>query len=217
MTPEIAAGPLGRLHLEPPLALLVVLLAAVTTATSLREVAIGKAEMAAAEDAVTRSAWTDAIGHARAAAEAYVPGGPWVERALQRLDDIGRDAAIRGDRPVALLAYGAMRTSAIAAHSPVAPNRHWRSVAEDALTRLAASDPEMPHSPEWARAARADLDDANASLPPLWVLASLSCSLFGVLVGLASLGAGRLSSGASLAKIGITLGFAAYAAILLLS
>jgi|GEM_PF-1740375 hypothetical protein len=216
MTRPVAAGTLGRPQLGAPLALLAALLAAVTIAASLRELAIGKAEIAAAEDAVTRSAWTDAIGHARAAAEAYVPGGPWVERGLQRLDDIGRDAAIRGDRTVALLAYGAMRTSALATHSPVAPNTHWRSVAEDALARLAASDPEMAHSQEWARAARADLDDP--SLPPLWVLGALSCSLLGILVGLAALGAaGRLSSGASVAKIGITLGFAAYAAILLLS
>jgi hypothetical protein len=195
---------------------LAVLLAAVTTATALREATIGKAEIVAAEDAVTRSAWPDAIWHARAAAEAYVPGGPWVGQGLQKLDDIGRDAAIRGDRTVALLAYGAMRTSALATHSPVAPNTHWRSVAEDALARLAASDPEIAHSQEWARAARADLNDP--SLPSLWVLGALSCSLLGILLGLASLGgAGRLSSSASIAKIGITLGFAAYAAILLLS
>ncbi len=215
MTRPLAAGTLGR-QLGAPLALLAVLLVAVTAATSLREVAIGKAEMAAAEEAMTRSAWTDAIGHARSAAEAFVPGGPWVEQGLQRLDDIGRDAAIRGDRKVALLAYGAMRTSALATHTLVAPNTHWRSVAEDALARLAASDPEIAHSQEWTRAARADLDDS--SLPPLWVLGAMSCSLLGILVGLASLGAaGRLSSRASIAKIGITLGFAAYAAILLLS
>jgi hypothetical protein len=205
-----------RLGAGLSLALLAVLLAAVTAAAVLREAALGKAEIAAAEDAATRSAWTDAIWHARAAAEAFVPGGAWVEQGMQRLDAIGHDAAIRGDRTVALLAYGAMRTSALSTRSPMTPNTHWRSVAEDALARLAASDPEAVHSEAWATAARADLDDSR--LPPLWALGGLSCSLLGILVGLASLaGPARLSSSAAIARVWIAVGFAAYAAVLLLS
>jgi hypothetical protein len=211
-----AAGFRTRLRLGPHLPLLALLFVAATATMTLRELAIGKAEMAAADEAFTRSAWTDAIGHARAAAEAFVPGGPWVDRGMQRLDAIGKDAAIRGDRSTALLAYGAMRTAALATRAPGSPSADWRPVAEDGLARLAASDPEIQRSDAWASAARSDLSDP--SLPSQWVLGALSCSVLAVLLGLASLGASAWkSSDTSVARILIGFGAATYAISLLLS
>ncbi len=202
--------------LRPHLPLLGLLFVAITTTLTLRELAIGKAEIAATDEAVTRSAWPDAIGHARAAAEAFVPGGPWVDRGLQRLDAMGKDAATRGDRSTALLAYGAMRTAVLATHTPTTPNADWRATAEDGLARLAASDPELQRSDAWASALRSDL--GGPLLPSKWVLGSLSCSLLAVLFGLASLASSAWrSSETSVARILIGLGVATYTISLLLS
>jgi hypothetical protein len=215
MTGETAGCP-TRPRLGPHLPLLAVLFGVVITTMTLRELALGKAEVAAAEEAVTRSAWTDAIWHSRAAAEAFVPGSPWVDRGLQQLDTIGRNAATRGDRSTALLAYGAMRTAVLATHAPAISKAAWRSVAEDGLAHLAASDPEIQRSDAWASALRSDL--AEPSLPSQWVLAALSCSLLAVLLGLASRGANAWrSSETPIASIVIGLGVATYAIALLLS
>jgi hypothetical protein len=191
-------------------------LATVTATLALREVALGKAEMGAVEDAVARSAWTDAIWHARAAAETFVPGSPWPDRAMRRLDGIGRDAAIRGDRGVALLAYGALRTAALATRAPGAPNAYWRSLAEEALARLAASSADASRSGEWASAMRADLVDPT--MPSAWTLTTLSVSALAILLGLVRLaGIGWLDSQVFVSRMVIATGFGIYAGVLLLS
>lgn len=215
MTDE-TAGRRTKPRFGSHLTLLALLFGVTITTMTLREIALGKAEMAAAEEAVSRSAWTDAIWHSRAAAEAYVPGGPWVERGLQQLDVIGKDAATRGDRSTALLAFGAMRTAALATRAPASSNADWRSVAEDGLARLAASDPAIQRSDAWAGALRSDLSDP--SLPSKWVLGALSCSVLAVLLGLASRGAHAWRrSETSIPSILIGLGVATYAITLLLS
>jgi hypothetical protein len=202
------------------LALLAVLLAAVTATSVLREVTVGRDEMTAADDASTRAAWTEAIGHARAAAEAFVPGSAWPERGLERLDSIGRAATIRGDRRTALLAYGAVRSAAIATRAPGRSNSRWRSLADDALVRLAASDPSsarsLARSYDWTSAMRADLGDS--SIPTSSVLASLSASVFAIVAAIAHLrSAASLGPRALLAKLAIVAGFTMYVALTLLS
>jgi len=205
----------ARGRIAPSVALAAVVLASVIAAAALREVSLGKVEMAAADEAAARSDWDDAIWHARAAAEAFVPGSPWPERGMKRLDAIAHDAATRGDRPVALLAYGALRTAALAARAPSSPNTGWRSRAEDGLAQLAAS-PDVPAAHESANAMRADLKDL--AMPSLWTLSALSASVLTILVGLAGLARGVWPSPrAFAAKVLIGVGFATYAAALLLS
>ena len=96
-------------------ALVVVAAVAVLTA---REIATGQSEVAAADAAAARSDWGEAIVHARAAAEALVPGSPWPERGWERLEAVGHDAEARGDDATALLAYGAMRAAALTTRAP---------------------------------------------------------------------------------------------------
>jgi hypothetical protein len=174
--------------------------------------------MAAAEDASSRAAWTEAIEHARAAAEAFVPGSPWPERGLEKLSSIGRDAMIRGDRRTALLAYGAIRSAALATRAPGSSNSRWQSLADDALVRLAASDANSARSQaqsyDWPSAMRADLSESG--MPATWVLAGLSASAFGILIAVAGLrGAKRLGRRAFVAII--VAGFAMYSGLTLLS
>jgi hypothetical protein len=123
-----------------------VLLALVAVATA-RETALGRSELEAADRAAAATDWLEAIGHARAAAEAVAPGSPWPERACVRLESIGRDAEARGDQTTALLAYGALRSAAIATRVPLLGNSPWRDRADDDLARVAASnrDPSVPH------------------------------------------------------------------------
>jgi hypothetical protein len=220
MSRGTSAEPSEGAVLKRNLALFALLLATVTTRFVLREIATGKAEMAAADDASTRAAWAEAIGHARAAAEAFVPGSPWPERGLARLDSIGHDATIRGDRRTALLAYGAVRSATLATRSPGSSNSHWRSLADDALIRLAASDPNSARSHaqsyDWTSAMRADLSEPSRPAP--WALAALSASVFGILVAIACLReAAWLGPRALVAKLVIVAGFAMYAVLTLLS
>jgi hypothetical protein len=211
----IGESPVG-MALAPYAVVVALLLATVIATLALREVAIGKAEMGAVEDAVARSAWADAIGHARAAAETFVPGSPWPDRAMRRLDDIGRDATIRGDRGVALLAYGALRTAALATRAPGASNTYWRSIAEEALARLAGSGVNASPAGQWASAMRADLVDPT--IPSVSALTALSVSALAILLGLVRLaGIGWPSSRVFVSRIVIATGFGIYAAVLLLS
>ncbi len=211
-----AAGGVGeRTAFGPNVALAALVLTSVIAVAAFREMALGKAEMAAAEEAVVRSDWPEAVWHARAAAEAFVPGSPWPERAMLRLQTIAHEAAIRGDRNVALLAYGALRTASLATRAPGATDVRWRLLAEDGLAQLAAS-PDAPQALESASAMRADLE--NAGLPSVWTFAALSVSVLTILVGLARLAVvAWLSPQALAAKVLVAAGFAMYAAVLLLS
>jgi hypothetical protein len=211
-----AAGGVGaRTAFGPNVALAALVLTSVIAVAAFREMALGKAEMAAAEEAVARSDWPEAVWHARAAAEAFVPGSPWPERAMVRLQTIAHEAAIRGDRNVALLAYGALRTASLATRAPGATDARWRLLAEDGLAQLAVN-PDAPQALESVNAMRADLKDAG--VPSVWTFAALSISVLTILVGLARLAVvAWLSPQAFAAKVLVVAGFAMYAAVLLLS
>ncbi|HTQ47714.1 MAG TPA: hypothetical protein VMI75_33385, partial [Polyangiaceae bacterium] len=58
---------------------------AIVAIVTVREVAAGRAEVSLCDAAVQKSDWPEAIGHARAAAEALVPGSPWPEQGWMRL------------------------------------------------------------------------------------------------------------------------------------
>jgi hypothetical protein len=117
-----------------------------------RQVSIGAREFAAADAAVSRGAWPDAVAHARAAAEASAPSSPWPDRAFRRLDSIAQGARARGDVPTARLAYAAMSAAAVAARSPWSGHAAWIDRASDALSRLEtdAAGPAVPAVPAQA-------------------------------------------------------------------
>jgi len=110
-----------------------------------REASAGAREIAAADLDAARGDWLDAIGHARAAAEAAVPASPWPERGFRRLESIGRDATARGDEPTARLAFAAMKTAALETRSPWFDRTDWVDRAEHGLSQLAAAPPRAGH------------------------------------------------------------------------
>jgi hypothetical protein len=115
------------------------LVLSVLAVAAAREASIGRSELAAANVATGRADWPAAIAHARAAAEAVAPGSSCPEEGLRRLEAIGHDAAARGDEETALLAYGAMRTAALATQSPWSSRGPWRARAEEGLAKVAAA------------------------------------------------------------------------------
>lgn len=120
-------------------------LAGVLGVAALREASAGAREVAAADSDAARGDWPDAIGHARAAAEAAVPASPWPERGFRRLDSIGRDATARGDEPTARLAFAAMRTAALETRSPWSDRADWVDRAEQGLSHLTATPTGASH------------------------------------------------------------------------
>jgi hypothetical protein len=192
-------------------ALVVVAVVAIVT---VREVAIGRAEVSLCDAAVQKSDWAEAVGHARAAAEALVPGSPWPEQGWVRLEAIGHDAEARGDDETALLAYGAMRAAALATRAPGSGWAQRKAQADEALSRVAAAgrDPAEPHV-----TADSMLDALRDQAPPSpWILFALAASV------IATLGAlGRLAwLGDAAAKARVTqgvaaIGFIAYALVAL--
>jgi hypothetical protein len=211
------------------------IVSAVVAIVTVREISIGREEVAEAEAASARSDWRAAVAHARAAAEAFLPGSPWPSRGALRLQTIGRDAEIRGDDETALLAYGALRTAMLATRAPIATSAtdRWRTTAEGGLARVAASwsRPASSDGAEMARGARVPsrlavgaplvattsiLDELRDMQPvgssALAAIGAASLAVIFALVRLATLGEGARQGGARTVAL---LGLMAYAMILL--
>ena len=121
-----------------------VVAAAIVAVVVIGQTSRGRAELVAADEAIRRSDWPVAVAHARSAAEAFLPGAPWVTGACERLLSIGNRAESRGDVETALLAYGALRSAALATRTPFASFRArdpWRAAAEEGLLRVAMTEP----------------------------------------------------------------------------
>jgi hypothetical protein len=164
-----------RVHPAAALAALVVV--AVVAVVAMRQRSIGETELAAAGEAAGRSDWPEAIARARAAAEALVPGSPWPERARALLESIGRNAEARGDDENALLAYGALRTAAIATRAPLGPLSsadRWRTRADSGLARIAVSRRAAGTTAPSTEAMQNDLRDIQP--PGAWTLAVLAAA-----------------------------------------
>jgi hypothetical protein len=182
-----------------------------------RELAAGQSEVNAADAAASRSDWGETIVHARAAAEALVPGSPWPERGWTRLEAVGHDAEARGDDGTALLAYGAMRAAALATRAPGAGSDRWRTRAEEGLARVAssrrdASDPPVTAGPL--------LDALHAREPPsTWTLGLLGFAGIAMMGGLGSLAwmswTKEPARRTRVAQAVAVVGFVAYALVLL--
>lgn len=193
------------------LALLV--LASLVAVVTARELSVGHDESVAADAAAAAADWPEAIARARAAAEAYVPGSPWPDRGMRRLAAVGHGAEARGDDADALLAYGAMRTAAVATHVPMATPSHWLADADEGLARVAAAHEDVARAPAAAQAMldalRRDPGPSDASL------AALALSAAATLGGLAALAFGPAGTRARVAGAVAAGGFVAYAAVVL--
>lgn len=193
------------------LALLVVV--AVAAVLTVREFAVGSAEIAAADAAAARADWPDAVAHARAAAEAIAPGSPWPQRGRARLEAIGHDAEVRGDDATALLAYGALRTVALATRGPGSDANRLRARAEEGLARVAGSHA-TPADPSSSGAMLDALRDDGP--PSTWLLVVLGASAAAMLGGLARLAwLGPNAPRARTAQVVAAVGLAVYAIVCL--
>jgi hypothetical protein len=203
-------GAQGRRRAVRAAALAGLVLAVVLGAATARELALGRAAIAAADAAAARSDWPEVVLQARAAAEAVAPGSPWQPAGFRRLEAVGHDAEARGDDAAALLAYGAMRTAAVETRAPGHADDRWRKVAEEGIARVAASSKDTPK-------ARTDLVVAalhEDGSPSTWRLALLAVSAVATLGALARLALGGTGPGAERAAQGIAAaGFVAYSVI----
>jgi hypothetical protein len=176
-------------------------------------VSIGGTEVAAADRATEELDWARAIVHARAAAQAYVPGSPWPERGVLRLEAIARAAEARADRDTALLAYGAIRTAALSTQAIGWSASRWRLAGEDGLARVANAANNARTASDASKTIRDALP--RDEMPPTWSLAAAAASVAAMLAGLGRLAAtGRRDRDARVAGAVVLAGFVGYAAVL---
>ena len=183
-----------------------------------RETSIGRREVAAADEAADRSDWPEAVGHARAAAEALVPGSPWPERGWHRLEAIGHDAEARGDDATAIARLRRHARRGARRPAPPAPGATGgepsRTTASRAWRRHGAT------SPGPGVGADAMLDALRENEPPAtWRLALLAAAGLAMLGGLARLAwvGGAEAARSRAAQALAAAGAIAYAASVLMS
>jgi hypothetical protein len=175
----------------------------------------GRAAALEAERAAAHADWVEAVVRARTAAQSYVPGSPWPDRGKRLLQSIGESAAVRGDRPTALRAFGALRAAAISTSPFGATERPWRRVAEDGLERLAEAHA-AGGGTNLGAVARASLAAEAAPVGPLTV-ASLAAAGWALAAGVWLRSRAATSSRAARFAGALTAGaFAAYGLALLL-
>jgi hypothetical protein len=208
-----------------PVALAALTVTSVLAVATAHQMAVGRREAAAANEAASRKDWPEAIRHARAAAEAFVPASPWPERGERCLQAIGHDAEARGDGATALLSYGAARTAALATQAPGASGSRWRSEAEAGLARVAGWDAAAgtdgrPAAAMPREAAQSMIEAlTHEPIPSPWSFAALSASVVAVLggIGWLALAVGADGRRARLAQGLVAVGLVTYAAVLLLN
>lgn len=94
------------------------------------------------EEALGRGDVGEAIRGFEMAAHWYAPGAPWGPAALAALERIGEEAAAGGDRQVALVAYGSVRSAALATRGLTTPYQAALTRANGRLADLMAADPD---------------------------------------------------------------------------
>jgi hypothetical protein len=148
-----------------------------------REASIGAEAVAAADAAMARSDWPEAIDRSRAAAQAIAPFSRWPDRGASRLLQIGADAEGRGDSPTALLAYGALRSAAVSISGFDGRSARWRDQAADGLTRVARtqSGAGQPRSSEADGAVPLDFRGADGA--SAWSLAAIALAGVSAIAG----------------------------------
>jgi hypothetical protein len=180
-----------------------------------RETAIGAEAVASADAAIARSDWPEAVGRSRAAAEAIAPLSPWPDRGASRLLQIAAAAEARGDASTALLAYGALRSAAVAAWGVDGRSGRWRDQAAEGLARAtqARSGAGLPRAREADTSA--PIDFRRAEGPGAWSIAAIALAGASALAGVVSIATRRLD--VRLGQALLAVGVVAYAIQLLLN
>jgi hypothetical protein len=109
--------------------------------------AAGDATRAHDEQALAITRW-------RRAARWYAPGAPHVARAYARLEGVARAADAAGDRDLALEAWRAVRSSALATRSFYTPYRQELETANARIAKLMAATEDPTLAPGQDEAAR---------------------------------------------------------------
>jgi hypothetical protein len=208
-----------------PATLAALLVAVVLAIVTVRQLQTGRVELDLADAAAQKSDWPLSIAHARSAAESIAPGSPWPERGWSRLEAMGHDAEARGDDETALLAYGAMRSAALATRGPFSSGSRRRAQAEDGLARVAASVRSGRGIGSGSASAQTDpraaaegmLDALRESEPPATALLSaMALSALAMIGGLGRLAwLGQEAARARVAQAVAALGLLTYAAVAL--
>jgi hypothetical protein len=149
------------------LALLLVAAGSLLVPAAMHLTALGRAELAACDLALSQNDVVSAAAHARQAARAYVPGALFTARAYGRLREIAEMSERKGDIESALFAWRAM-LSAAAGVRPFTPPCDACQRAETSVARLTAALVRASARPAPAsrRAVRAEnAADASIELP----------------------------------------------------
>lgn len=122
-------------------------IAAVTAAMTLRLMSDGNARLLEASRAMEKGDRAAAVAALEDAAEAYVPGGRHVPRALRELAVMARAAEIRGEDDSALKTWEVVRRAVLATRHIFQPNKETLIEAEKAVMRIRQKE-ELRVSPE---------------------------------------------------------------------
>lgn len=123
------------------LALAFALVAAVASARMLSE---SHAELTLGEHKIAAGQAVEGIRHLESAAHLYLPGSPYTRRAYDALDAHARACETRGQNDQALVAWRAIRSSALATRWVVVPYRSELTRANRRIARLMALTPAAP-------------------------------------------------------------------------
>lgn len=117
---------------------------AILSAGAVRQLTVGSRAVLDCDAALERDDQRAAIGHARAAAEAVLPGSPYPRRGYERLDRIATQAENRGDDATAMAAWRAMRAAATETRGLGVGSAEWRARADEGVARAAAREAPAP-------------------------------------------------------------------------
>jgi hypothetical protein len=116
----------------------IALVATVLAVATIRQLRAGSRANDECDAALSHADRAGAIGAARAAAEAVVPGSPYPTWGYRRLETIARDAEIHGDDETSTAAWRAMRAAAIATRGIGVRTGAWLAMADEGIARVGA-------------------------------------------------------------------------------
>ncbi len=122
----------------------VAIIALLFSALAVRVVVSSRSELIEARRLRERGDIAGAIVHFRRAARWYAPASPYHVQALSELGKIARQAERRGDKPLALSAYRAIRAAIMSTRSFYTPERKRLKAANKRIADLMASESPPP-------------------------------------------------------------------------
>jgi hypothetical protein len=122
----------------------IAIVALLFSALAVRVVVSSRSELLEARRLKERGDIAGSIVHFRRAARWYAPASPYHVEALSELGKIAREAERRGEKPLALSAYRAIRAAIMSTRSFYTPERDRLKAANRRIADLMASEPPPP-------------------------------------------------------------------------